>query len=221
MNRVELKNKAKELIKGNKWYIWQPSIIFGLAIGIISGIALWIDSALGLVKQSTMVINGMEISYRISGPITTIVSILTSFVAAAFSIAYAYYILSFIRGKRLEMSDIVDFMKKHWLIAFLVTFLTGLIALGCSILLIIPGIIASVGLCFFKEVCADNPELKSKEIIKKTWEMTKGHKMDLFVLGLSFIGWYIVAGFTFGILLIWLVPYMVVTFTLAYEELKK
>ena len=131
------------------------------------------------------------------------------------------YVLSFIRGKRLEIRDIIDFAKKHWVVAVLTSLLAGLIILGCTILLVIPGIIASIGLCFYQEVCADNPEMKAREIIKKSWAMTNGHKMDLFVLGLSFIGWCVVAGLTLGILYIWLYPYMLIIMTLAYEELKK
>ena len=34
-----------------------------------------------------------------------------------------------------------------------------------------------------------------------------GHKMDFFVLQLSFIGWHILAVFTLGLLEIWIVPY--------------
>lgn len=82
-------------------------------------------------------------------------------------------------------------------------------------------IIASIGLYYYKEVCADNPEMKATEIVKKSWAMTKGHKMDLFVLILSFIGWAILAGLIIGILYIRLYPYMLITITLAYEELKK
>ena len=44
--------------------------------------------------------------------------------------------------------------------------------------------------------------------------------MELFILLLSFIGWEIVASLTLGILYIWLMPYMMVTLTLAYEALK-
>ena len=45
--------------------------------------------------------------------------------------------------------------------------------------------------------------------------------MDLFIFGLSFIGWTILASLTLGLLYIWLMPYMIVATTLLYEELKK
>jgi uncharacterized membrane protein len=63
--------------------------------------------------------------------------------------------------------------------------------------------------------------MKVKEALKKAWENTNGHKMDLFILGLSFIGWLMLAGLTVGILMIWLMPYMTITFDLAYDKIKK
>lgn len=221
MDRIGLKTKAKELMKDNKWFIWKPLIIVGLVLGVIEGIAIGLDYAFGFMKSSTMELFGTTVTYNQSGIISSIVGTFTGIASSAFSVAYAYYILSFVRGKKLELKDAIEFMKKHWVVAFLVGLLTGLIVLGCTILLIVPGIIAAIGLMYYKEVCADNPNMKAMDIVKKSWEMTKGHKMDLFVLGLSFIGWDILATLTFGIGYIWLMPYMIITFTLAYEKLKK
>ena len=221
MNRVELKNKAKELFKGNKWYLWKPLVIIGLVIAVIEGIALGLDYAFGFAKVETVTVLGVESTQYSAGIISMIVGIFTGLASTALSIAYAYYVLSFVRGKRLELNDVIDFMKKHWVKAFVVSLLTGLIIMVGCIALVIPGIIASIGLMFYQEVCADNPTMPATDIIRKSWEMTKGHKMDLFVLGLSFIGWALLASLTLGIGYIWLMPYMVVTFTLAYEKLKK
>ena len=49
----------------------------------------------------------------------------------------------------------------------------------------------------------------------------KGYKMNYFVFKLSFIGWNILAILTFGILYIWLVPYMVIAKTMYYDNLIK
>ena len=220
MNRVEIKNKAKEMIKGNKWFLWKPLLIISIALALIEGIAFGLDSAFGLTREATYELAGAKITYTGVGIISMIVGVCTGFASSAFGVAYSYYVLSFVRGKKLEMSDITEFMKKHWVIAFLVGLVTGLIVLCGMILLVIPGIIAAVGLMFYREVCADNPDMKTMDIVKKAWEMTKNHKMELFIFGLSFIGWFFVSAFTFGILYIWLMPYMIVTFTLAYEELR-
>ena len=76
-------------------------------------------------------------------------------------------------------------------------------------------------LYFASYVVGDNPKLSATEVVKKSRNLTKGYKMDLFIFGLSFIGWNILASFTLGLLYIWLMPYMIVATTLLYEELKK
>ena len=219
MNRVEIKNKAKEMIKGNKWYLLKPMIIFGLIVSLLMGVAFGLDSALGLTKTTVDELTGLTSTS--GGIFSNVVAVVVGIATCAFEVGYAMYVLSFVRGKKLEMNDIVDFAKKHWVITVLVSILVGLIICGCTILLIVPGIIAAIGLMFYKEVCADDPEMKAMDIVRKSWAITKNHKMDLFVLGLSFIGWCIVAVLTLGILYIWLYPYMTVAMTLAYEELKK
>ena len=50
--------------------------------------------------------------------------------------------------------------------------------------------------------------------------MTQGHKAEIFWLQLSFIGWIILSFFTFGILYIWLIPYMSAAMANVYETLK-
>ena len=56
-------------------------------------------------------------------------------------------------------------------------------------------------------------DLSVTEILALSHKMMKGHKFDYVILGLSFIGWYMLVPFTFGIVLIFLVPYMTVANT--------
>ena len=51
--------------------------------------------------------------------------------------------------------------------------------------------------------------------------MMKGHKGELFVLGLSFIPWILLGCITLGIAFFWVGPYMCLTYANFYEELKK
>jgi uncharacterized membrane protein len=69
-------------------------------------------------------------------------------------------------------------------------------------------------------VLAENKGMSATECINASKEMTNGHKMDLFVLSLSFIGWMILGSITLGIAYIWITPYMQATFTNAYNSLK-
>ena len=50
--------------------------------------------------------------------------------------------------------------------------------------------------------------------------MTNGHKMELFVLDLSFIGWYLLSALTCGLALLYLVPLLNATHANVYETIK-
>ena len=66
----------------------------------------------------------------------------------------------------------------------------------------------------------DYPELGAREALRTSRQMMKGHKWDLFVLDLSFIGWFFVCILTFGIGVLWVTPYIETTRAAFYEDLK-
>jgi uncharacterized membrane protein len=67
----------------------------------------------------------------------------------------------------------------------------------------------------------DNPENDIMDAIKESKRIMKGHKMEFFILQLSFLGWSILGMFTFGILYLWLIPYMSVTISNFYNNIKE
>ena len=68
-------------------------------------------------------------------------------------------------------------------------------------------------------IAYDNPELPAKECVKKSETLMKGNRGNYFMLGLSFIGWSILAVLTLGIGLLWLIPYMQVAIVCFYERI--
>lgn len=89
--------------------------------------------------------------------------------------------------------------------------LMGLFTALWTMLFIIPGIIAAYSYSQTIYIMLDHPEMSAMEAIAASKQMMRGHKAELFVLEFSFVGWALLAGFTFGILLIWLEPYMQVS----------
>lgn len=65
----------------------------------------------------------------------------------------------------------------------------------------------------------DNPNMNGKEIVGMSENLMKGNRWKFFWLGLTFIGWAILAGFTFGIGMLWLMPYIMVSMVCFYEDL--
>lgn len=68
-------------------------------------------------------------------------------------------------------------------------------------------------------IAYDNPELSAKEVVQMSKNLMQGNRGNYFILSLSFIGWMILSYFTFGIGLLWLIPYMQVSFVCFYENL--
>ncbi len=98
-------------------------------------------------------------------------------------------------------------------------FLRGLYNLLWFLLLIIPGIIKSYEYSMVPYILAEEPNLPSNEAINRSRSMTEGHKMDMFVLDLSFLGWYILGSLLFGIGGIFVNPYKEATLARLYNIL--
>ena len=89
------------------------------------------------------------------------------------------------------------------------------------LLFIIPGIIKALAYSMTPYILADCPNVTAREALKLSMRMTNGHKMDLFVLGLSFIGWFILGALTLHILtVVFVLPYMYTTYAGFYTELR-
>ena len=57
-------------------------------------------------------------------------------------------------------------------------------------------------------ILADNNNLTAKDAVEESKRLMTGNRGKLFCLQFSFIGWAILASFTFGIGLLWLLPYI-------------
>ena len=99
--------------------------------------------------------------------------------------------------------------------------LVGLYTILWLLLLIIPGIIKSLSYSLTEYILIDNPELSYNEAIELSMDMMNGHKMDLFVLYLTFIGWFLLCLLTLGIGFLWFTPYVAATEANFYEDVKR
>ena len=90
-----------------------------------------------------------------------------------------------------------------------------------SLLLIIPGFIKYYAYALTPYILIDNPELSANQAINLSQKMMKGHKFDMFILHLSFIAWIFLSIFTFGIGLLWLLPYMMTAQAAFYQDVRK
>lgn len=193
MNRAELKSQAKAQIKGKIGILF----LISLLIALISGAA---SSLLAVIP--------------VVGP-----AIAAIIITPAFTLSLIRVYLLVADGNKPEVMDTFSGFDDFWS-AFKLTFLMGLYVFLWSLLFYIPGIIKAISYSQAFYILAENKGKSARECIRESMEMTNGHKGELFVLGLSFIGWLLLCGITFGIAYIWVGPYMQATFTNAYKLLK-
>lgn len=91
---------------------------------------------------------------------------------------------------------------------FLLGFLSTLFIALWSMLFVIPGIVKTYSYSMIYYIKADHPEYDWKQCIDESRRIMNGHKWELFVLDLSFIGWMIVGSLCFGIGTLWVTAYM-------------
>lgn len=193
MNRAELKALSKEQIKGKIGILFLITLI----IAVVGGIASAILSLIPVVGSVAAAI----------------------IVTPAFSLSLVRVYLLVTDGCKPEAGDAFSGFDDFWS-AFKVTFLVGLFTMLWSLLFWIPGIIKGLSYSQAMYILAENKGKPALECINESKAMTNGHKGELFVLALSFIGWAMLGAITFGIAYIWILPYMQATYTNVYRWLK-
>ncbi len=155
----------------------------------------------------------------VAGWIPVVGQIAAVLITPALSVGLCKIYLDLTGGKKPAVGDLFSQISNFWC-AFKVTFLIGLFTALWSLLFVIPGIIKSYSYSMAMYILAENPEIGAREAINRSKAMMEGHKMELFVLHLSFIGWNLLGIITFGIAYIWVTPYMCATVANFYNSIK-
>ncbi len=140
-------------------------------------------------------------------------------IAPSFEIAIVMIYIALTQSIRPSLGDIFKgfslFGKALWL-----KIITGFFTFAWSLLFIIPGIVKGYAYLMAPYILADNPGMTAREALRESKRITNGHKGELFVLSLSFIGWYLLIPLTLGLIIIWLAPYTNATLANYYLAMK-
>ena len=189
-----LRNQAYEALRGK----WTPAVVTSLVFCILLGVAVSLSRVNALLYL---------IAYLVGASIVAI------------GMLYACWDL-FTKGTLPEAGALFAPFKQYarTVGAVLLVFVYTLL---WTLLLVIPGIIKAYSYSMTFYILRENPEMTAGDAITASQKMMDGHKMDLFLLSLSFIGWAILASITFGIGYLWLIPYIYTAYAAFYETLKK
>ena len=219
-------NANKKIKKIKKEYKKRVNKILDNKRGVFAGIVNMVDSGslyLTLVMAAKSMIGTSQTSIIIS-----IIISLVIFAVYWFFFVNVYKVIlrrMFLEGRTYDKIAIKDllflFRVKKWFKAtrtmarvVLYEFLWGFTIVG--------GIIKRYSYFLVPYIVAENPDINGKDAIKLSSEMMYGHKMECFILDLSFIGWDILSLFTLGLSnLFFADAYKVAVFSEYYAGIRK
>lgn len=221
-DRVQLKTKAKKVLKKNYWKAFLISFIIMLVGGESSG-------GTGANNSSTRWNMGPDnISFDfIIGALAIVITIVTVLSLIRIFLGYVVEVGGrkfFIRAAEGD-SDMnylgFGFSGSRYIEIIKTMFVRSILIFLWTLLLIIPGIVKSYAYRMVPYILADNPNIGYRRAIELSNEMTMGYKLEIWVLDLSFFGWYFLGVLTFGIGTFFVNPYVDSTNAELYLSLRE
>lgn len=224
-SRAELKEKAKAVLRTNYWEAFGVSIVIALAGGNGGG------SGGGGGNSGRSGFSSDSFSSIGAEWIAIILMIVLGAIAIALAIRiFAGYPLE-VGGRRyfVKSAQYEDnkgcfrfaFHKDNYWEVVKTMLRKGVQNFLWYLLLIIPGCIKYYAYSMVPYILADNPNIGSEKAIKLSNEMTNGHKMNMFILDLSFIGWYLLGFLACCVGMLFVMPYENATKAELYLVLRK
>lgn len=194
MDRVTLKKEAKTALKGNQTW----AVLLTLLVTVIGGLV-------GIISSG-----------------------LAAFVSVMLIVGYRFTLLDLKDGYKEEnyfTGMFSSFTKGRGIPVFLTWLLSSIFIFLWSCLFVIPGIMKAMSYSqayyIAKDMVQSGQDVSPTEAITKSRQIMHGHKMEYFVLQLSFLGWAILACLTAGIGFLWLQPYIQTTNAAYYRHLAR
>lgn len=205
---ADFRRIAREALAGR----WGVAVIAGLVATLLGAMSTDVDLA---EVENNFNISGEYVGYiAVFALVITVVYIV---VGSFVEVGYAKFNLNLVDRRPAEVGDLFSYAsicKKTVVTRILIMIYTFL----WMLLFIIPGIVAVYSYAMTPYILAENPNLTAKEAINRSKQMMIGNRFRLFCLQLSFIGWAILAAFTFGIGVLWLTPYEQAATAAFYRE---
>lgn len=184
--------ELKALAKARLKNNWGTAILVILLQGVITyvvGIAL---PGIGNIA-----------SLILSGPLT-------------FGVTYVYVQFSY--GQSAQVGDAFKGFS-YFGNTFLLYLLRAIFVALWSLLLVVPGIMKAYSYAMATYLMVQEPSISAQDALKKSEQCMKGHRMEMFMLVLSFFGWWMLCIVTFGVATLFVAPYLNETLILFFQQL--
>ena len=230
LNRSALKRRAVEIMSGSKPRVMLVGLVYLALAAVLEGLGSRVMSVNiseseamnylhyameGNYDYAMKYLDSMQppmSAYAINLMLTVVMSVVTA--------GFLIFLLNTVRGSNPGYGNLLDGFGSFLRIVLLNLLMAVFIFLW-SLLLVVPGIIAWYRYSQAIYILLDNPDKSPLQCIRESKARMKGHKGELFLLDLSFLGWYILGRFPiFGYAVrVWTTPYIATVKTLFYERL--
>lgn len=225
-NKV-IKSNARDFIRGRLWMFWSVLLVVGIIESLANSLPQWIFGDRLSNLSDIIAGNPDNIPKEISSSVFGwyyVLNVLITIVLIPLNIGVAQNVLAWSRGEDVNKWKVLfggfNSAKMFFKQVGVVVLNTILCALW-AILLVVPGIIKGLAYSMYPYVLRDEPDLSVWQTLKKSEAIMKGYKGKLFLMYLSFVGWFILGAFTFGILYIWLTPYVMTSTVKFYDDVRR
>ncbi|MCL0330152.1 DUF975 family protein [Apilactobacillus xinyiensis] len=157
-------------------------------------------------------------------------AIIFSIVSALLMTGIMFVCIDHIRNKKgykkpfSNSVTIINNSKYFWGTIF-IAIISFVLKLLWTLLLIIPGIIKKISysqaIYVYKDAVDKGEKISYMDAITKSRKIMNGHKWEYFIMQLSFIGWFLLVGITFGLAGLYVIPYYNLTMANFYDSLLK
>lgn len=207
---------AREKLRGN----WGKSVLAGFIASILGGLIVGGGSInLNMFDDIIEKLPAEFLSILLTLVVSvSLIGIVNFIIGGTIQLGYARFLLNQHDDQEYWISDLFSQFHRFGT-GFAQAFLMNLYIILWTLLFIIPGLVKAYSYAMTPFILADHPELTASEAITASKKLMDGHKGELFVLGLSFIGWEILVLVTFGIAGFWVTPYMNAAYAAFYRQI--
>ena len=209
MNYSLLRKRARDNLAG----MWPLAIAVAAVAALLGGIG---QNFIPDIEYSQEMFH-LEENFRFTWK-TGVFSTLAFILGGTLELGYCQFLLKQHDKQNPEFNDLFSQFHRFGT-GFAQQFLRGLYTFFWSLLLIVPGIVAAYRYAMTPYILTDHPELTASEAIERSKRMMDGHKGELFVLDLTFIGWRILASICANLGHLFVNPYQSAARAAFYREL--
>lgn len=225
MEAKDLRARARANLQGN----WPLSIGVAAVAALLGGLIVGSSFLPDISKDVTETLSAWDaisnalIIGKTIGNLTIsvpggLLSLVAFLLGGTLHLGYAQFLLKQHDGGNPEFSDLFSQFHRFGT-GFAQRFLRNLYTFLWTLLLVIPGIVKSYSYAMTPFILAENPDMSASEAIRRSMALMDDHKIELFYLDLTFIGWRILAGVTLNLGYLVLNPYKNAAYAAFYRQL--